>query len=77
MDNRQGVATIIGTEAVVRDPADGYTLVMFGPPAAINATLYNKLPYSLPRDIAPVASLARAPNVLEVSRRCPRRLRQS
>jgi tripartite-type tricarboxylate transporter receptor subunit TctC len=71
MDNRQGVATIIGTEAAVHAPADGYTLVMLGPPAAINATLYNKLPYNLLRDIAPVASLARAPNVLEVSPSVP------
>jgi tripartite-type tricarboxylate transporter receptor subunit TctC len=71
MDNRVGVATIIGTEAAVRAPADGYTLVMLGPPAAINATLYNKLPYNLLRDIAPVATLARAPNVLEVSLSVP------
>src|SRR6202023_1393264 len=35
MDNRQGVGTIIGTEAAVRAPADGYTLAMLGPPAAI------------------------------------------
>jgi tripartite-type tricarboxylate transporter receptor subunit TctC len=38
MDYRPGVATIIGTEVAVRAPADGYTLVMLGPPAAINAT---------------------------------------
>jgi tripartite-type tricarboxylate transporter receptor subunit TctC len=49
MDNRQGVATIVGTEVAVRAPADGYTLVMLGPPAAINASLYNKLPYNLLR----------------------------
>jgi tripartite-type tricarboxylate transporter receptor subunit TctC len=71
MDNRPGVATIIGTEVAVRAPADGYTLVMLGPPAAINATLYNKLSYNVLRDIAPVASLARAPNVLEVSPSVP------
>jgi tripartite-type tricarboxylate transporter receptor subunit TctC len=44
---------------------------MLGPPAAINATLYEKLPFSVLHDIAPVASLARAPNVLEVSLSVP------
>jgi tripartite-type tricarboxylate transporter receptor subunit TctC len=71
MDNRPGVATIVGTEAAVRAPADGYTLVMLGPPAVINATLYTKLPYNLLADVQPVASLARAPNILEVSLSVP------
>jgi tripartite-type tricarboxylate transporter receptor subunit TctC len=42
-------------------------MVMLGPPAATNATLYDKLPFNVLRDIAPVASIARAPNVMEVS----------
>jgi tripartite-type tricarboxylate transporter receptor subunit TctC len=71
MDNRPGEATIVGTEEAVRAPADGYTLVMLGPPAVINATLHTKLPYNLLGDIAPVASLARAPNVLEVGLSVP------
>jgi tripartite-type tricarboxylate transporter receptor subunit TctC len=71
MDNRPGTATNIGTAAAARAPADGYTLVMLGPPAEINATLYDRLPFNVLRDIAPVASVARAPNVLEVSLSVP------
>jgi len=48
-----------------------YTLVQLGPPAAINATLYGKLNFNVIRDIAPVASIARAPNVMEVSLSVP------
>jgi tripartite-type tricarboxylate transporter receptor subunit TctC len=71
MANRPGAATNIGTEAAVRAPPDGYTLVQLGPPAAINATLYGKLNFNVIRDIAPVASIARAPNVMEVSLSVP------
>ena len=71
IDNRPGAATNIGTEAAIRAPADGYTLVFFGPPAAINATLYDKLTFNVLRDIAPVAAIARAPNVMEVSLSVP------
>ena len=70
-DNRPGAATNIGTEAAVRAAPDGYSLVLLGPPAAINATLYDKLNFNVIRDIAPVASIARAPNVLEVSLSVP------
>jgi len=71
IENRQGAATNIGTEAAIRTPADGYTLVLLGPPAAINATLYEKLNFNVIRDISPVASMARAPNVMEVSLSVP------
>jgi tripartite-type tricarboxylate transporter receptor subunit TctC len=71
MDNRPGAGTNIGTEAAVRARPDGYTLVQLGPPAAINATLYDKLNFNVIRDIAPVASIARAPNVMEVSLSVP------
>jgi tripartite-type tricarboxylate transporter receptor subunit TctC len=70
-DNRPGAATNIGTEAAVRAAPDGYSLVLLGPPAAINATLYDKLNFNVIRDIAPVASIARAPNVMEVSPSVP------
>jgi tripartite-type tricarboxylate transporter receptor subunit TctC len=70
-DNRLGAGTNIGTEAAVHAAPDGYTLVLLGPPAAINATLYSKLNFNVIRDIAPVASIARAPNVLEVSLAVP------
>jgi tripartite-type tricarboxylate transporter receptor subunit TctC len=66
VENRPGVATHIATEAVVRAPADGYTLLMVTGANAINATLYDKLNYNFVRDIAPVASVIRSPFVLEV-----------
>jgi tripartite-type tricarboxylate transporter receptor subunit TctC len=61
IENRSGAGT---TEAVVRAPADGYTLLLVGTPNAINATLYDKLNYNFIRDIAPVAGLIREPNVM-------------
>jgi hypothetical protein len=67
IENRPGAAGNIGTEAVVRAPADGYTLLLAATPAAINATLYEKLNFNFIRDIVPVASLIRAPSVLEVN----------
>jgi tripartite-type tricarboxylate transporter receptor subunit TctC len=66
IENRPGASTIIGTEAVVRAPADGYTLLMFGTPSAINTTLFDRLSYNFLRDIAPVASIMRVPNALTV-----------
>src|SRR5207344_2101219 len=54
VDNRPGAGTNIGTEAAVRAAPDGYSLVLLGPPAAINATLYDKLNFNVIRDIAPV-----------------------
>jgi tripartite-type tricarboxylate transporter receptor subunit TctC len=71
IDNRPGAGTNIGTEAAVRAAPDGYTLVLLGPPAAINATLFGKLNFNVASDIAQVASIARAPNVLEVSLSVP------
>jgi tripartite-type tricarboxylate transporter receptor subunit TctC len=71
VENRPGAGTNIATEAVVRAPADGYTLLLVSPPAAINATLYEKLDFNFIRDIAPVASIARAAWVLEVNPAVP------
>jgi len=56
VENRPGAGTNIGTEAVVRAPADGYTLLLVSPAHAINATLYDKLNFNFIRDIAPAAS---------------------
>jgi tripartite-type tricarboxylate transporter receptor subunit TctC len=66
VENRPGAASNIGTEVVVRAPADGYTLLIFGAPAAINATLYDKLNFNFIRDIAPVGSIGSVPNVIVV-----------
>jgi tripartite-type tricarboxylate transporter receptor subunit TctC len=65
VENRPGASTMIGTEAVVRAPADGYTLMLLGTPSAINTTLFEKkIGYDFLRDIAPVASILRVPNVV-------------
>jgi tripartite-type tricarboxylate transporter receptor subunit TctC len=58
IENRPGGGNNIGTEAVVRAPADGYTLLMAATPNAVNATLYDKLSFNFLRDIAPVASVS-------------------
>jgi tripartite-type tricarboxylate transporter receptor subunit TctC len=64
VENRPGAGTNIGTEAVVRAPADGYTLLIVAPAAAYNAALYDKLNFNFLRDIAPVAGVSREPQVL-------------
>jgi tripartite-type tricarboxylate transporter receptor subunit TctC len=66
IENRPGAASNVGTEVVVQAPADGYTLLMFGAPAAINATLYDKLNFNFIRDIAPVGSIGSVPNLIVV-----------
>jgi tripartite-type tricarboxylate transporter receptor subunit TctC len=71
IENRPGASTNIGTEAVVRAAPDGYTLLLVAPPNAINASLYDRLNFNFIRDIAPVAGLARAPNVMEVNPSVP------
>jgi len=73
VENRPGAGTNIGTEAVVRAPADGYTLLLIGTPSAINATLYEKLNFNFLQDIAPVAGLVRVPNVMVVNPSFPAR----
>jgi tripartite-type tricarboxylate transporter receptor subunit TctC len=67
IDNRPGAAGNIATEAVVRAPADGYTLLFVTSSNAINATLYDRLNFDFIRDIAPVGSIARTPGVMEVN----------
>jgi tripartite-type tricarboxylate transporter receptor subunit TctC len=71
IDNRPGSGGNIGTEAVVRAPADGYTLLLVGAWNAINATLYDKLNFNFLRDIAPVASVIRNANVMVVNPSVP------
>jgi tripartite-type tricarboxylate transporter receptor subunit TctC len=67
VENRPGASTNIATEAVVRSPADGYTLLLGGAVNAVNATLYERLNFDFIRDIAPVAGVIRFPNVMEVN----------
>jgi tripartite-type tricarboxylate transporter receptor subunit TctC len=66
IENRPGAGTNIATEAVVKAPPDGYTLLMVNGTNAINATLYDKLSFNFIRDIAPVAGTLRVCNVMVV-----------
>jgi tripartite-type tricarboxylate transporter receptor subunit TctC len=67
IENRTGAATNIATEAVVRAPPDGYTLLVVTASNAINATLYDKLNFNFLRDIAPVAGVMLYPLVMQVN----------
>jgi tripartite-type tricarboxylate transporter receptor subunit TctC/ABC-type uncharacterized transport system substrate-binding protein len=71
IDNRPGGGTNIGTEAVVRSPPDGYTLLLVNSSNTINATLYDKLNFDFIRDIAPISEIARFSFVMEVSPSVP------
>jgi tripartite-type tricarboxylate transporter receptor subunit TctC len=71
IENRPGAGGNIGTEAVVRAPPDGYTLLMVGSSNVINATLYEKLNFNFIRDIAPVASIIRETIVMLVNPSVP------
>jgi tripartite-type tricarboxylate transporter receptor subunit TctC len=71
VENRTGAGSNIAAEAVVRAPADGYTLLFVTAANAINTALYEKLSFNLSRDIVPVAGLIRAPSVLEVNPSVP------
>jgi len=66
VENRPGGGSNIGTEAVVRAPPDGYTLLLAGTPNTINATLYDRLNFDFLRDIASVAAIIRQPLVMAV-----------
>ena len=66
IDNRPGGGTNIGTDAIVRAPSDGYTLLLASTPNTINATLYDKLNYNFIRDMAPIASIIRNALVIVV-----------
>src|SRR5262249_47310172 len=71
IENRPGASGNIATEAVVRAPPDGYTLLVTPSSAAINATLYNKLSFNFIHDIAPVAGVFRGPCVMVVNPSVP------
>jgi tripartite-type tricarboxylate transporter receptor subunit TctC len=67
VENRPGANTNIATEAVVRAPPDGYTLLLVDSAAALNATLYDKLTFNFVRDIAPVSGIASQPGVMAIN----------
>jgi tripartite-type tricarboxylate transporter receptor subunit TctC len=64
IENRPGAGTTIATEAVAKAPPDGYTLLLVATAAVTSALLYDKLNFNLIRDIAPVASISREPQIL-------------
>jgi tripartite-type tricarboxylate transporter receptor subunit TctC len=67
IENRPGAGTTIGTEAVVKAPPDGYTLLLVGAAAATSSLLYDKLNFNLIRDIAPVAAISHEPHIVVVN----------
>jgi tripartite-type tricarboxylate transporter receptor subunit TctC len=67
IENRGGAGSNLGTEVVVKAPPDGYTVLLDGSANAVNATLYANLSFNYLRDIAPVASMFRAPHIMEVN----------
>jgi len=71
VENRPGAANNIGTEDMIRSPADGYTLLLTNPTNVINATYYTHLNYNFLRDSDPVAGIMRVPNVLVVGAAVP------
>jgi tripartite-type tricarboxylate transporter receptor subunit TctC len=71
VENKPGAATNLAIESVVNAAPDGYSLVVIGPPAAINATLYKDLRFNFLRDIAPIASFVRQPYVMVVNSSFP------
>jgi tripartite-type tricarboxylate transporter receptor subunit TctC len=71
VENRPGAGGNIGTEAVAKSPADGYTLLQVVPAHAVNDSLYEKLNVNFLRDLAPVGGTARVPYVLEVNPSVP------
>jgi tripartite-type tricarboxylate transporter receptor subunit TctC len=66
IDNRPGASGNIAMESVVRSPPDGYTLVMIALSSAVNATLFDNLPFIFLRDIAPIGTISRNMLVMEV-----------
>ena len=70
IENRPGAGGNVGSEAAMNSPPDGYTLLLCSVANAISITLYDKLNYDF-RDVAPVAAISRAPNVMEVNPTVP------
>jgi tripartite-type tricarboxylate transporter receptor subunit TctC len=73
VENRPGAGSNVAAEAALRAPPDGYTLFLAGAVNAINATLYDKLPFNFANDIAPISGAVQFPNVMAVSESFPAR----
>jgi tripartite-type tricarboxylate transporter receptor subunit TctC len=73
VDNRPGAGSNIGTEAALKSPSDGYTLLMAVGTNAVNVTLYDNLNFDFGRDITPVGSIAHTTNVMVVHPSVPAR----
>jgi tripartite-type tricarboxylate transporter receptor subunit TctC len=71
VENRAGGGTLIGTDAVAKAPADGYTLLVVAFPFAVNPTLYTRLPYDTVKDFAPLILAGQTPNILVVNNDLP------
>src|SRR4051812_30979790 len=71
VENRPGASSNLATEAVIRAPADGYTVLLGGAVNAVNATLFENLGFNFIRDLAPVAGVVRFPNVMTVNAAFP------
>ncbi len=71
IENKPGAGNNIATEAVVNAEPDGYTVLLVNPANYINASLYANLKFNFVRDIAPIASFNRVPNVMTVNKDVP------
>jgi tripartite-type tricarboxylate transporter receptor subunit TctC len=71
VENKVGAAGNLAAEAVVRSPADGYTLLVVAPPYAVNATLFHRLNFNFLQDIAPIATINNTPFVMVVNPMVP------
>ena len=71
IENKPGAGNNIATESVINSAPDGYTLLFINPANYINASLYANLKFNVIRDIAPIASFNRVPNVMTVNKDVP------
>lgn len=73
VENRPGANTLVGTEHVVKSPADGYTLIVLPNAATVNPHLYRKMPFDIVKDLAPVTQIGISTNILTVHPSLPAR----
>jgi tripartite-type tricarboxylate transporter receptor subunit TctC len=71
IENKPGAGNNIGTETVAKADPDGYTVLLVNPANFINASLYTSLNFNFIRDIVPVATFLRVPNIMTVAKEVP------